>query len=301
MRKTILSSLTVLTLAMSMLLAACGSSSTTPAASNKFSLKQLNIGLIPLENSTDEINNTKPLSDAISAKLGVPVTLYVGTNYTATIEALQSGKIDIAFFGPFSYILAHSKYGAEAILRVLSSNDLKPTYNSLIITKPDSGIKTVADLKGHTFSFVDPASTSGYLVPSYVITQAGLDPTKDLKNPIFAGNHVASLTAVLSGKVDAGAVASDTFAQQKDKGLYKDGDVTVISKSFDIPQGPLAVRKDLSTTDRKFIVDAFTSITDQTILQKAGNGGYIVGKDTDYNDLRDVATKLGIDVSTLVK
>jgi phosphonate transport system substrate-binding protein len=299
--KTSTRTASLLALILIMTLTACGStSSNNGGSSNKISLKELNFGLIPLDNATKEINDTQPLADALSKKLGIPVHLTVGVSYTATIEALASHKIDIALFGPFSYILAHSKYGIDAILRVLSSNDGKPTYNSLIITRPDTGIKTMTDLKGHTFSYVDVASTSGYLVPQYMLKQAGLDPKNDVQGT-FVGNHVASLTAVLQKKVDAGAVASDTFAQQKAAGLYKDGDVVIVQKSFDIPQGPLGVNKDMSAKDRQFIVNAFTSITDQTILQKAGNAGFIVGQDGDYNNLRDVANQLGIDVSTLVK
>lgn len=283
-------------------LAACGTSSSVSAgsgSSNKLSLKELRLGLIPLENAQQEISDTTPLANLLSAKLGVPVKLTVGTNYTATIEALASNKLDVAWFGPFSYILANSKYGVKAILRQLTF-DGSSTYNSLIITRPDSGIKTLADLKGHSFSYVDPASTSGNLVPRYTLVKAGLDPDKDVKG-VFSGSHVASLTAVLSKKVDAGAVASDTFAQQMAKGTFKQGDLIVVSTSFDIPQSPLGVRKDMSASDATLVQSAFLSITDKDALMKAGAGGFIPGRDSDYDGLRDVARQLNIDVAKLVQ
>jgi phosphonate transport system substrate-binding protein len=291
----------LLVLAFTMILAGCGSASNVnPSQSNKFSLKELRFGLIPAEGATQEINNTTPLRDVLAQKFGVPVTLYVGTSYTATIEALQSGKIDIAFLGPFSYLIAHAKYGIEAILRTLSPNNSKPSSYSYIITKPNSGINTITDLKGHTFSFVDPASTSGYLVPRYMMIKAGLKPDTDIKG-ILVGTHVASLVSVLNHKVDAGAVSSDVYFQQQQMGTFKESDLKIVATSFPILQGPLAVRKDMSMSDRQILQEVFTSLTDKKILNKAGNGGYVIGKDGDYDGLRDVVKVLNIDLSSLGK
>ena len=301
MHKQFMRSAIVLGLLLTTFVAACGSSTTATVASpTKFSLPALRLGLIPLDNATKEIGDNTPFANAISAKLGVPVTLTVGTSYTATITALATGQIDAALFGPFSYILANAKYGVVPIVYAKSSNTMKPVYNSLIITPSDSKIMTLADLKGHTFSFVDAASTSGNLVPQYMLTKAGLDPKTDVIGK-FAGSHVASLLAIQSKQEDAGAVASDTYAQQLAKGTFKDGDFRIIATSFDIPQGPIGVSKDMSTSDKKFLADAFTSITDQTILQQAGNAGWLPVLNSQYDGLRDVAKQLGIDVATLVK
>jgi phosphonate transport system substrate-binding protein len=283
-------------------LAACGSSSTASQATqdpNKLSVTSLNFGLIPTEDSTKEITDTKALSDALSKKLGVPINLSVATSYTALIESMASKKVDVGWFGPFSYILAHSKYGVDFSVRQLTT-DGAPTYNSLIVTTPQTGITTLQELKGHTFSYVDPASTSGNLVPRYVLTKAGLNPDTDVHGS-FAGNHTASITAIVSHKVDAGAVASDTFAAVKAQGLFKDSDVVIIDKSFDIPESPIGVRKDLTANDKRLIKAAFLSVTDKTILTPSGAGGFVDGSDADYNGLRDVATTLGIDVGSLVK
>ncbi len=269
------------------------------SSTTKLSLKTLRFGTIPAENATKAFDNAKPLADALSQQLGVPVEITVGTSYTAVIEALNSNKIDVAWFGPFSYLLAHDKYNAEAFALQLDVRG-RDFYNSLIITTPKTGIKTLADLKGHSFSFVDPASTSGNLVPRYTLIQAGLDPDKDVQG-IFAGSHDVSLLGVIAGKTDAGAVASDIYQSQIDSGKIKDGDVNIVAKSFNIPQSPIAYRKELTDGDKTLISQAFFSIKDPAVLKSANVGGFIPVEDAKYNPLRDLAKAEGIDLSKIVK
>jgi phosphonate transport system substrate-binding protein len=283
-----------------MMLAACGTSSagTAPTPNpNKISLKQLRLGLIPVENGTSEITETQAFAHDLSVELGIPVVLSVGTSYTATIEAEASGKLDAALFGALSYILANQKHNIQFLCRQLNS-DGTPTYNSLIITRPNTGIKTIKDLKGKTFSFVDPASTSGFLVPSYEMVQAGLNPQTDVKG-VFAGSHQASLQAVLSGKVAAGAVASDTFAQLEAKGLFKASDIVVVQKSFDIYEGPIGVPPTMSANDRRILAAAFEGVTNKADLQAAGIGGFVAGSDHDYDQIRQLVTTLNLDLAKL--
>jgi phosphonate transport system substrate-binding protein len=283
------------------MLTACGTSagagSTATANPNKISLSALRLGLIPVENGTKEITDTQAFANDLQTALGIPVHLSVGTSYTATIEALASGQLDAALFGPLSYLLANQKYNIQFLCRQLNA-DGTATYNSLIVTRPSTGITTVAGLKGHTFSFVDPASTSGYLIPSYEMVQAGLNPQTDVKG-VFSGSHQASITAVVSGKVDAGAVASDTFAQLEAQGLYKASDVSIISKSFDIYEGPIGVPPTMSANDRRILAAAFESVKDQPALQSAGIGGFVAGSDHDYDQIRQLVTTLNIDLSKL--
>jgi phosphonate transport system substrate-binding protein len=283
-----------------MLLTACGTSASasSPTANpNKISLKELRLGLIPVENGTQEITETQAFANDLSQELGIPVKLSVGTSYTATIEALASGKLDAALFGALSYLLANQKYNIQFLCRQLNA-DGTPTYNSLIVTRPGTGITTIAGLKGHTFSFVDPASTSGYLVPSYLMVQAGLNPQTDVKG-VFSGSHQASITAVVSGKVDAGAVASDTFAQLEAKGLFKSSDVSIITKSFDIYEGPIGVPPTMSANDRRILAAAFEGVKDHAALQSAGIGGFVAGSDHDYDQIRQLVTTLNLDLAKL--
>jgi len=276
------------------LIATIGASSSAA----KVSLKTLRLGAIPAENVQTVLTNTTPFATALSQQLGIQVELFVGPNYTSVIEALAAGKLDVAIFGPFSYVLANSKYNASVFALMLGTKGEK-TYNSLIITTSKTGIKALADLKGHSFSFVDVASTSGNLVPRYnLITKAKLDPDKDV-NGVFTGSHDASLLAVQSGKVEAGAVASDTFQKYIDNGTVKAEEIVIVDKSFDIPNSPVAYRNDLSDADKAAIKAAFLAIKDTAALNSMGTGGFIEAVDTTWDPIRDIAKVLNVDLTKL--
>ncbi|NWJ47222.1 MAG: phosphate/phosphite/phosphonate ABC transporter substrate-binding protein [Chloroflexi bacterium] len=276
------------------LIATIGASSSTA----KVSLKALRLGAIPAENVQKVLSDTTPFATALSQQLGIQVELFVGPSYTSVIEALAANKLDVAIFGPFSYVLASSKYNAQVFALMLGTKGEK-TYNSFIITTPKTGIKTLADLKGHSFSFVDVASASGNLVPRYsLITKAKLDPDKDV-NGVFTGSHDASLLAVQSGKVDAGAVASDIFQKYIDNGTVKAEEIVIVDKSFDIPNSPVAYRNDLSDTDKAAIKNAFLSIKDTAALNSMGNGGFIEATESYWDPIRDIAKVLNVDLTKL--
>lgn len=289
-------------------LAACGGSNQTaptttsnaPSCKHPISMSQINFGVIPAESATSIQDATKPFSDALSKEVCKPVNLFVGTNYTSIITAMVSKKADVASFGPLSYILAADKGNAEAILRALAPANKADHYYSYIITTPKTGIKTLDDLKGKTFSFTDPASTSGNLVPRYTLKNAGIDPDKDLK-ATYVGSHDLSLAAVLGGKVQAGAVASDTYDKLLQQGKFKDSDIVKVTQSFTIPEGPIAVRKDMSQSDKDAIQAAFLDITDPAALKAISAGGFIKDTDKSYDPIRDVAKKLGLNLDKLVK
>ena len=278
---------------------ATGSTSTSVdcSAGPKIGLKELNFGAIPAENAAKVLDDTKTFAAALSKQLCIPVKVYVGPNYTAVIEALSSGKIDAAIFGPFSYVLAADKYGAKVVALQLGIDGSK-SYNSLIITTPATGIKTLADVKGHTFSFVDPASTSGNLIPRYTLTKVGIDPDKDVKGT-FAGSHDVSLLGVASGKSEAGAVASDIFAKTVKDGKIKESDVVILAKSDPIPNSPVAVRKDMSDADATIFKNALMAVKDPEALKALNTAGFIENTDANYNTLRDVAKTLGLDLTKL--
>jgi phosphonate transport system substrate-binding protein len=144
----------------------------------------------------------------IGAKLGCDVKVFVATNYNAEIEAMRNGKLEIGQFGPLGYVLAHQIAKAEAVATFAAADNKPNTYWASLVTWPGSGIKTAADLKGHSFAFSDPASTSGHLFPAYGMRKVGLDPDRDVRG-IYAGSHTASFEALRNHKVDAGELNSE--------------------------------------------------------------------------------------------
>jgi phosphonate transport system substrate-binding protein len=210
-------------------------------------LKLIRFGLIPSEDADKLVADSKPFISALEASIGIPIKPFVAIDYSAVIEALKSNQLEIAFLGPAAYVLAKDKVGCpiEAVARGIMAETGKSSYEGYIVTQPSSSIKTLKDLKGKTFAFVDPASMSGNFVPRYVFSQNGIDPEKDFKSVFYSGTHQASLIAVREGKVDACAVASEVYDLAISRGQMKPSDIRVIFKSQPIPGSPFVIRTNL--------------------------------------------------------
>ena len=244
------------------------------------------------------------IGSLIGEKLGCDVKIYVATNYNAEIEAMRSGKLEIGQFGPLGYVLAHQVAKAEAAATFANADNKPDTYWASLVTWPDSGIKTVADIRGHSFAFSDPASTSGHLFPAYGLRKAGLDPDKDIR-ALYAGSHTASFEALYNHKVDAGELNSEQLESAKQRGHYKDGDLVFLWKSDPIPIDPTAVRGDLPDGFKKRLIDILQNI-DLSQLPEAdrkimGVHGIRMVPQTDaaYDGIRDLVKTLNIDLAAM--
>jgi phosphonate transport system substrate-binding protein len=241
----------------------------------------------------------------IGDKVGCSVEVFVATGYNAEIEAMRNGKLELAEFGPLGYVLAHRVAKAEAV-GAFGGVDNKPvTYWASIITYPSSGIKTVAEIRGHSFAFSDAASTSGHLFPAYGLRKAGLDPDKDIK-AIYAGSHTASFEAIYNHKVDAGELNSEQVESATQRGHYKDGDFVFLWKSDPIPTDPFAVRGDLPEAFKNRLADAVQHLdlmsldaADRKILVGAGITQIVPQTDAAYDLIRDLVKTLNIDLEKL--
>ncbi len=258
-----------------------------PATSEE---KVVRFGLIPSEDADKLIKDSGPFIAALEKKLGMKVKPYVAMDYSAVIEALKSDKLEIAFLGPASYVLAKDKVKApiEAVARGIMKKTGKSSYRGLIIVHPDTPIRNLQDLKGKTFAFVDPASTSGNFVPRYVFDKNGIDPEEDFKTLYYSGTHQASLIAVREGKVDAAAIADEVYDLAIDRGQLKKSDVRVIFTSDPIPGSPFVVRTNLPKDLQAKLKGALLSLSNV----KFGKLGIVTGMDpaadSDYNIVRDL-------------
>ena len=176
-------------------------------------IKVIGFGLIPSEEAHKLLSDSKPFIDVFERKIGIPIKPFVAMDYTAVVEALRTNQLEVAFLGPASYVLAKDKVKCpiEAVARGVMKVTGKSSYRSFIITQQDSAIRSLADLKGKSFAFVDPASTSGNFVPRYVFGKNGIDPERDFATVYFAGTHQACLIAVKEKKVAAAAVAEEVY------------------------------------------------------------------------------------------
>jgi phosphonate transport system substrate-binding protein len=261
-------------------------------------------GVEPLDTAPKLIPIYDQISKILSKKINCGVKVYIATSYNAEIEAMRSGKLEAGEFGPLGYVLAHQIAGAEAVATFADANGKPDTYWASIVTWPGSGIKTVADIRGHSFAFADPASTSGHLFPAYGLRKAGLDPDKDIR-AFFAGSHTASFEALYNHKVDAGELNSEQIESAKQRGHYKDGDVVFLWKSAPIPIDPLTVRGDLPPGFKARLVSALQDI-DLSSLPEADRK--VIGvhgmrtvpqNDASYNGIRDLVKTLNIDLAKM--
>ena len=161
------------------------------------------ITAIPDESPTELARKAGPLIKYLEAKLGMKVEWTPVTDYAAAVEALVNKKVDMAWFGGFTFVQANVRSGGKVLPIVQREEDEK--FRSVFITS-DAAIKSLADLKGKDVSFGSQSSTSGHLMPRSFLLDAGIDPDKDFKRVAFSGAHDATIAAVASGKVQAGAL-----------------------------------------------------------------------------------------------
>ena len=262
-------------------------------------------GVEPYDTAARLVPIYHKVGELIGEKLGCKVEVYVATSYNAEIEAMRNDKIEIGEFGPLGYVLAHQVAKAEAVAAFGTADGKPDTYWASIVTYPASGINSVAEIKGHSFAFSDPASTSGHLFPAYGLRKAGLDPDKDVR-AIYAGSHTSSFEALYNHKVDAGELNSEQLESAKQRGHYKDGDLVFLWKSDPIPTDPFVVRGDLPADFKKRIVVVLQNLdlstldsADRRIMVGAGVARLVPQTDGAYDGIRDLVKTLNIDLEKL--
>jgi phosphonate transport system substrate-binding protein len=261
-------------------------------------------GVEPYDTSAKLVPIYDHIGKLLGEKLGCEVKVFVTTNYNAEIEAMRSGKLEIGEFGPLGYVLAHQVAKAEAVA-AFGNKDGKPdSYWASLVTWPGSGIKTVAEIRGHSFAFSDPASTSGHLFPAYGLRKAGIDPDHDIK-ALYAGSHTSSFEALYNHKVDAGELNSEQLESATQRGHYKDGDVVFLWKSDPIPTDPISVRGDLPPEFKARLITLLQTLdlsalpeADRKIMGLGGNH-FVPQTDGAYDGIRDLVKTLNIDLEKM--
>lgn len=241
------------------------------------------------------------LAEYLSDHLGQEVELIQAVSYAPTIEAMRAGKIDfMRAGGSFTYMIAHEKAGAEAIVRVGTSAG-PGLYQSALVAWPGSGIETIDDLVARAaeidFAFVDPASTSGHLIPRAKLESIGLDPDTSFGRTIFTMSHTNSAMTITSGKVQAGAISANTYTRLLERGLIEEDDMTILWMSDPIPTGPVMVRSDLPEALKEKLRQAYLDLNDsdspvfeamKTVYQTE-DLRFFPASDMDWDGLRAIA------------
>jgi phosphonate transport system substrate-binding protein len=258
----------------------------------------LTLGLIPSEDPRTVVTDTQAMVDRLQQALKMEVKPFVASDYNGVIEAMRAKKLDVAFYGPFSYVLAVQVAGAEAFAIVPLSKG-GGSYRSQIIARKDRGIASLADLKGKTFAFVDPASTSGYLFPKAGLLKAGYDPDTYFGRVIFSGGHDAGAIAVQNGKVDAAAIADGLLDAAIARGVVNKDDIAIVWTSDPIPGAPFAMRGDLPPELKKRIIAAFAEVRDIPWGKHGTIARFEPTTDAAYEVVRDTAKLLKLDLKKM--
>ncbi|MCH8497376.1 MAG: phosphonate ABC transporter substrate-binding protein [Marinobacter sp.] len=222
---------------------------------------QYTFGVIPAENNEEAAARFEPLRKDLEQQLGKRVRVFFATDYSGIIEAMRRGRVDFAWFGATSGLLAHQEAGAVPFAVGVSRETGSAEYFSHFIVRADSPIQTFEELKGKNIAFVDPASTSGGVVPTYeVLRKTGQMPEDFFGRLQFAGTHDASVMAVRNGSVDGGVVADFLFDAMVARGLIKREEFRVILASDPVPGPPMMIRAALGDELRARLTEIMTTV-----------------------------------------
>ena len=267
------------------------------AAADKSNPDKIRVALLPDENAATIIQNAQPLKAYLNKTLKKPIELVVTTDYSSMIEAARFGRIEVAYFGPLSYVLAKSKApNIEAFAVGVSKGS--PTYKSVVIARTDGPVKSLADIKGKTMGYGDQASTSSHLIPRALLANNGLIAGKDYKF-VMLGAHDAVARAVQAGKVQAGGLSQAIFTRLVAKGTIEGNKVKVLAESKPIPNYPIVMQGFLNPDLKASIRKAFLELKDKAILKTFRAEGFVATDDKAYDILRDTAKVLNLDLAKL--
>lgn len=257
----------------------------------------LKVALLPDENASELIKRNQPLQDYLEKALDKNVELIVTTDYSSMIEAMRFGRIDLAYFGPLSYVMAKSKSDIEPFAAMVV--DGKPTYRSVIIANAESGISEYADIKGRKVAYGDRASTTSHLIPKRILLEeAGLKAGDDYEQH-FVGSHDSVAINVANGNADAGGLSEVIFGHVTERGLVDPKKVKVLGYSEEYPQYPWAMRSDLDPELKQRIRDSFLNLDDQEVLKNFKAESFAPISDSDYDVIRQMGSMLGLDFATM--
>jgi phosphonate transport system substrate-binding protein len=287
---------------MAALSAGCSKQKESAPVRRAFGQQEMLIGLIPEQNIFRQRERYNILKKYLSKRLGLTVNFTSLSRYGNIIDGFSAERMDGAFFGSFTYGLAHQQLGVEPIARPVNL-DGTSTYHGYIFVRKDSGIRKLSDMKGKRFAFVEHATTAGYLFPLAYFRANGIaDPQKYLGPSFFAGSHDAAILAVLNHEADIGAAKNTIFDQLAGENPRVEQELITLATSGVVPQNCLAVRKDLDpdlmAELKQVLLNMERDPEGAEVLRKFGARGFVETVDRDYAYLYSLTAQVGIDLRT---
>lgn len=257
----------------------------------------LRVSAIPDESPTELQRKFAPLGEYLAKETGMEVRFVPVSDYAAVVEALAAKKVDLAWLGGFTYVQAKRRTNGAAIPLVQRAEDEK--FTSRFIVPVDSPAKSLADLKGRTFAFGSPSSTSGHLMPRHFLQQAGIDPDKDFKTIAFSGAHDATVAFVASGRAEAGVLNASVLDKLLESGNPNAAKVRVLATTPPYFDYNWTVRGGLDPALVKKISDAFLKLDagqpeHKALMQLQRASRYIPTRSSNYDGIEAAAQAAGL-------
>jgi len=252
----------------------------------------LRIGVLPLESPAEMHRRFTPLAEHLGARLGRPVELRVALDFAEAVDDLGAGRTRLAWLSPSTYVQAKRRHGARLLATALREG--KPEQHAVVVARRDSGLRGLADLRGRTFAFGDPRSTSSHIVPRAMLLDAGV-PLAALAAHAHLGHHDAVARAVLNGEYDAGAVMESVAVRLAGEGLV------AIAQSPPIPEFCLCAAAAVPAAEREALLRELVALGaggagERAVLEAIAPGytGFAAGREADYEAISAMMQRLDL-------
>ena len=262
------------------------------AADTKSNPDVLRVAILPDENASELIKQNKKLQLYLEDRLDKKIELVVTTDYSSMIEAMRFGRLELAYFGALSYVMAKERSEIEAFAAQMKKGSIM--YHGVIIVNKDSNISNILQVKGKTMAYGDPASTSSHLIPrAHLLTNAKLD-IDDYK-AVYLGSHDAVALNVQNGNADAGGLSKKIFEHLVEREMISLDKVQIIAISNPFPNYPWTMQSSLDPELKEKIKQAFYDLDDPEITKPLKADGFMPVTDADYDVVRTTRTLLSMD------
>ena len=259
-------------------------------------LKELRVSAIPDENPQELLRIYKPFEEYLSKELKMPVRFTPVVDYAATVEGLAAAKLDLVWFGAVTSVQATRR--AKGATRIAMRKE-DTGFMSYFITRPGTGIRSLKDLKGKTFTFGSVSSTSGHLMPRYYLVKGGINPEKDFSKFSFSGAHDATVAWVEAGQVDAGALNFLVWDKLVETKKVDTSKVVIFWTTPAYVDYVWSVRAGVDKETVEKITKAclkldYNKPADRKLLDLHRTKGYIGARDADWKSIEEAAIAAGL-------
>jgi phosphonate transport system substrate-binding protein len=262
------------------------------------------MSFVPSGDTQEILVSGDSIADMLGDRTGLNIVANVGTDFAAVREAMGAEQAHIGWLNTFNYVLANETYNVDVGL--VTQRFGSTTYNGQINVNADAGIETLEDLRGKVMCWVDPNSTSGYIIPRIMLQAEGIDPDEDFSETIEAGSHNNVIIQVYNGECDAGASYVDARSAVAEDFPDVEEQVLVLAETTDIPNDSVAFIEEFPEEMRQEIVTALLEIAGTEEGQEALNTLYSIeglqeADDSFYDPFRADLSRAGIDIEELAE